>query len=448
MTETGAGRLHHGQPRAAPRRHELLRPRRGRSSRCRIVDDAGPRRAGTDVRASCWCAPAGADPRRDFFTGYLKDEAATEEAWAGGWFHTGDVVRRDADGQLLFRRPQEERDPPQRREHLGGRGRERAQPASGGAELAPSPPTPDAVRGDEVLACIVPRDAVPRGRARRRSRPASSQHALAQLAYYKAPGYVAFVDALPLTRLAEDPARRSCASWRARLPGAAYCIDTRAMKKTASHDDARSADVLRRRGGRRAGDGAVRALLDARRALVHRPGAAGAGRAVGHRQGRRSTASRVSSFSLAPDTAVGVTQHLGLSPRWLDHIPTGGASRRDGAAPRRARGAGRRRRRRRLRRGRHEPRRLVPPDARRLQQLRARRQLSRTARAARTRSSRSSPRTTCAPTARRARTSAASRRPARQRAAEPERAVQEAADARRSTWPRGRSPTRSTCSTA
>jgi acetyl-CoA acetyltransferase len=34
----------------------------------------------------------------------------------------------------------------------------------------------------------------------------------------------------------------------------------------------------------------------------------------------------VSSFSMAPDTAVGVTQHLGLSPRWLDHIPTGGAS--------------------------------------------------------------------------------------------------------------------------
>jgi acetyl-CoA acetyltransferase len=34
----------------------------------------------------------------------------------------------------------------------------------------------------------------------------------------------------------------------------------------------------------------------------------------------------VSSFSLTPDTAVGVTQHLGLSPRWLDHIPNGGAS--------------------------------------------------------------------------------------------------------------------------
>src|SRR6185369_6316222 len=34
----------------------------------------------------------------------------------------------------------------------------------------------------------------------------------------------------------------------------------------------------------------------------------------------------LSSFSLAPDTAVGVTQHLGLSPRWLDHVPTGGAA--------------------------------------------------------------------------------------------------------------------------
>ena len=34
----------------------------------------------------------------------------------------------------------------------------------------------------------------------------------------------------------------------------------------------------------------------------------------------------VSSFTLAPDTAVGLTQHLGVSPRWLDHIPMGGAS--------------------------------------------------------------------------------------------------------------------------
>lgn len=34
----------------------------------------------------------------------------------------------------------------------------------------------------------------------------------------------------------------------------------------------------------------------------------------------------VASFTLFPDTAVGLTQHLGLCPRWLDHIPMGGAS--------------------------------------------------------------------------------------------------------------------------
>ncbi len=34
----------------------------------------------------------------------------------------------------------------------------------------------------------------------------------------------------------------------------------------------------------------------------------------------------VASFTLFPDSAVGLTQHLGLCPRWLDNIPMGGAS--------------------------------------------------------------------------------------------------------------------------
>ena len=33
----------------------------------------------------------------------------------------------------------------------------------------------------------------------------------------------------------------------------------------------------------------------------------------------------LASFTLAPDTAVGITQYLGLSTRWLDNLPTGGA---------------------------------------------------------------------------------------------------------------------------
>ncbi|MBL8268440.1 thiolase family protein [Steroidobacter sp.] len=32
------------------------------------------------------------------------------------------------------------------------------------------------------------------------------------------------------------------------------------------------------------------------------------------------------SFTLAPDTTVGLTQHLGLNVRWLDHLPIGGMS--------------------------------------------------------------------------------------------------------------------------
>ena len=34
----------------------------------------------------------------------------------------------------------------------------------------------------------------------------------------------------------------------------------------------------------------------------------------------------VSSFTLAPDSAIGLMQHLDLCPRWLDYIPLGGAS--------------------------------------------------------------------------------------------------------------------------
>lgn len=32
------------------------------------------------------------------------------------------------------------------------------------------------------------------------------------------------------------------------------------------------------------------------------------------------------SFSAGPDSVVGMVQHLGLNPRWMDHLPTGGAS--------------------------------------------------------------------------------------------------------------------------
>ncbi len=39
-------------------------------------------------------------PRKGFFTGYLKNPEATEEAWHGGWFHTGDAVTKDDTGMF------------------------------------------------------------------------------------------------------------------------------------------------------------------------------------------------------------------------------------------------------------------------------------------------------------------------------------------------------------
>ena len=34
----------------------------------------------------------------------------------------------------------------------------------------------------------------------------------------------------------------------------------------------------------------------------------------------------LASFGIGPDTAIGLTQHFGLTPRWLDHVPMGGVS--------------------------------------------------------------------------------------------------------------------------
>lgn len=47
------------------------------------------------------------------------------------------------------------------------------------------------------------------------------------------------------------------------------------------------------------------------------------GAGVGHRD---FDGFSVASFSTAPDTAIGLTQHFGLSPRFLDYVPLGGVS--------------------------------------------------------------------------------------------------------------------------
>ena len=63
------------------------------------------------------------------------------------------------------------------------------------------------------------------------------QWSLEQLAYYKAPGYVAFVDSLPLTTTNKIQ-RGEMKALAPTLPGTARCVDTCAMKKRPQADAA------------------------------------------------------------------------------------------------------------------------------------------------------------------------------------------------------------------
>ena len=167
----------------------------------------------------------GADPRRGFFSGYLKDDAATEEAWRGGWFHTGDAVRRGEDGQLHF---------VDRRKNIIRRAGENIAALEVEGALADHPAVaqvaviaaPDPVRDEEVFACIVLKEQ--RAPSLELARSIQDQ-CLERLAYFKAPGYVAFIDTLPttstnkvqkakLTDFAFDPALRFDLRGRKRRP--------------------------------------------------------------------------------------------------------------------------------------------------------------------------------------------------------------------------------------
>ncbi|MEW6642867.1 MAG: AMP-binding protein [Pseudomonadota bacterium] len=135
-----------------------------------------------------------ATPRRAFFSGYLKDEQATAHAWHGGWFHTGDTVRQDADGTLHFI---------DRRKNIIRRSGENIAAAEVEAVLQAHPlvkqvavlAVPDEIREEEVFACVVLADAADPDTADQ----ALFDHCYAELAYFKTPGWMLFVDALPTT---------------------------------------------------------------------------------------------------------------------------------------------------------------------------------------------------------------------------------------------------------
>lgn len=132
-------------------------------------------------------------PRAGFFSGYLDDEPATQSAWAGGWFHTGDFVSRDETGMLHF---------VERRKNIIRRAGENVAAAEVEAALMEHPAVlqaaalavPDEIREEEVFACVV---LDPQA-----SSPTASElfdYVAARLAYFKCPGWMCFMETLPLT---------------------------------------------------------------------------------------------------------------------------------------------------------------------------------------------------------------------------------------------------------
>jgi acyl-CoA synthetase (AMP-forming)/AMP-acid ligase II len=226
MTETGAGAviMANAEPRCVG---TSCFGRESDDVLARVFADNG-NEAATGEPGELLVRRAGSDPRYGFFAGYLKDEEATTEAWHDGWFHSGDIVSRDAQGLLHFI---------DRRKNVIRRSGENISAVEVESVLSQLPEvkacavaaTPDEVRGDEVLACIVTHEPVPDVERKTLARRIVV-HALDRLAYYKVPGYVAFVNELPLTP-SQKIQRGEMKALALTLPGQPHCIDTRAMKK-------------------------------------------------------------------------------------------------------------------------------------------------------------------------------------------------------------------------
>lgn len=138
---------------------------------------------------------SGPDPRHGFFSGYIKQPEETEKAWRNGWFHTGDVVTQREDGMLFF---------VERQKNIIRRSGENISAAAIENALIENPSVhsvaviavPDEFHDEEIMACILPAAGMARSMA---SAEAIIDRARSRLAHYKLPGWIAFLDEIPVT---------------------------------------------------------------------------------------------------------------------------------------------------------------------------------------------------------------------------------------------------------
>ncbi|QDL92676.1 ATP-dependent acyl-CoA ligase [Paroceanicella profunda] len=224
MTEVGvSGSITDGRPDRVPGRACIGRPWEGVETK--VIREDGSE-ADVDEPGELLIRRSGPRPGMGFFREYLKNSEATAEAWAGGWFHTGDIVRQDAEGDFFF---------VDRRKNVIRRSGENIAAVEVESALVAHPAirsvavaaVPDAVRGDEVMALIVPAEGYA-GSAELAEQ--ITRWCLTRLAYYKAPGWTAFAGELPLTATSKIQ-RGVLKTLAAELVESGQAHDTRALKK-------------------------------------------------------------------------------------------------------------------------------------------------------------------------------------------------------------------------
>jgi crotonobetaine/carnitine-CoA ligase len=124
--------------------------------------------------------------------GYFRDPEQTKAAFRDGWFMTGDLVTRGADGYYTF--VSRKKDIIRRRgENIAGAEIDRVIQSHPGVFEVAAVPVPSELGEDEILVAIVPRPGVTL------TPPEIAQWCAERLAAMKVPRFVLFVDALPHT---------------------------------------------------------------------------------------------------------------------------------------------------------------------------------------------------------------------------------------------------------
>jgi acyl-CoA synthetase (AMP-forming)/AMP-acid ligase II len=163
-------------------------------SEARILDASGEL-ASPGETGELVVRATGQNPRKGFFSGYYRDPQTTELAWSGGWLHTGDLAMRDEGGSIFFagRRKQLVR---RSGENISVIEVESILGAIDHVRQVAVVPVPDAIREEEVFACIVTDGELV---ASQEAAEALIRLAAERLSYFKLPAYIAFLLQLPMT---------------------------------------------------------------------------------------------------------------------------------------------------------------------------------------------------------------------------------------------------------